>query len=156
MFSGERVIIRNKLDSEAAAKYQAALTRQGIVVHIEPMAPRAGEPAPAAHPVARPQPSTGAVGAPATPAAALSIEPGERLAVAGERVDHLLAASTLTLARPGETLGQPRQPEAPSFESVEQWSLAPAGERLIEPKARPATDLPDLSHLDLVPLAEGH
>lgn len=154
MFSGERVVIRNKLDSEAAAKYQAALSRQGIVVHIEAMAPRASEPAPAVRAQAPQQPLVdAAVPPPTTPAGPL-VEPGERLQVAGERVDQLLSGSSLSLGRPGEILGQPRQVVAPSFDSLSQWSLAPAGERLVESKSQPAAKVPDLSHLDLVPLTE--
>lgn len=154
MFSGERVIIRNKLDDDAAAKYQAALAKQGIVVHIEAMSPPADQPAPAAvqapgqADTARPQPHPEA---PAKPAAGPSVEPGDRLPVAGERVDQLLAGSSLSLGRPGETLGHPREFEARTFANLDSWSLAPAGERLVEAEERPPVAVPDVSHLDVLP-----
>lgn len=156
MFSGERVIIRNKLDAEAAAKYQAALAKQGIVVHIEAMNPPSDEPAPAATPEGtstRPAspPPAGAARATAQPVA---VEPGQRLPVAGERVDQVLAGSSLSLGPAGETLGQPRETEEPVFENLNKWSIAPAGERLVEPTEAIPTAVPDVSHLDLLPPGE--
>lgn len=37
MFSGERVVIKNRLDEATAYKYQAAMKKNGLVAHIEPM-----------------------------------------------------------------------------------------------------------------------
>ena len=51
MFSGQRVVIRNKLDEAQAGKYEAVLRKHGMIAHIEPMEgtappPRAASPAP--------------------------------------------------------------------------------------------------------------
>lgn len=149
MFSGERVIIRNKLDGEAAGKYQGALAKQGIIVHIEAMAP----PAAALAPAAAQEPSRPAAPDPAGAknTAAPAVEPGDRLPVAGERVDELLAGSSLSLGRRGETLGQPREVAEPTFERLSSWSLAPVGERLVEAAPEPAAAVPDVSHLEVLP-----
>ncbi|QCF27356.1 hypothetical protein [Hydrocarboniclastica marina] len=165
MFSGERVVIRNKLESDAAEKFKAALAKQGIVVHIEPMpgasstATQAGaeavqRPAPG-RPVAPTQEYGQAKPQAAGPATAgVVVEPGERLSVAGERVDEVLAGSRLTLGRPGETLGQPKEQEAPVFHELESWSLAQPGARLVEPEEAPPVAVPDTSHLKVLPPGE--
>lgn len=136
LFSGERVVIRNKLDAEAAGKYQSALAQQGIVVHIEAMAPPAAEPVPAGRTAAQSGPE---------------VEPGQRLLVAGDRVDEVLAGSSLSLGRPGETLGVAREVVEPTFENLDSWSLAAAGELLVEASELPPVAVPDVSHLDLLP-----
>ena len=159
MFSGERVIIRNKLDSDTAGKYQAALSKQGIIVHIEPMLPQADAPAPVNRPTqsaAAVRETESSVGDQANPSGpGPMVEPGERLPVAGERVDQVLAGSGLTLARPGENLGQSRQLEGPVPDHPEEWSLAPVGEILVEPVAKPTAVVPDISHLQVLPASEG-
>lgn len=157
MFSGERVVIRNKLDNEAAAKFQAALAKQGIVVDIEAMSAPGTAETPASGGAAKqaaPAPEQSSNPATADRRAAPEAEPGERLPVAGDRVDELLAGSSLTLGRPGETLGQPRRHEAPVFHELGQWSLAPPGERLAEPSGKTAVTVPDTSHLTILPPGE--
>ena len=92
MFSGQPVVIRNKLEQVQAEKYQAVLQKHGMIAHVQPM-PGA---APAA-PASAPQPSSPSQSAPkpaqnvARPAAqgagaaggkALEQEPGDRLPVA--------------------------------------------------------------------------
>lgn len=165
MFSGERVVIRNKLESDAAEKFKAALAKQGIVVHIEPM-PGASSTAtpPGAEADQRPAPGrpvtpvpqgSPAKQQPASPVTAgVVVEPGERLSVAGERVDEVLAGSRLTLGRPGEMLGQPKKQETPVFHELESWSLAQPGARLVEPEEAPPVAVPDTSHLKVLPPGE--
>lgn len=158
MFSGERVVIRNKLDAEAAGKYQSALAKQGIVVHIEAMAPPAGEPPPTLKPDSGPTEPASAPSRPepGTPVdsrlgSGPPVEPGDRLPVAGERVDQLLATSSLSLGPAGATLGPAQAVAQPTFEHMDSWSVAPAGERLVEAAAQPEPALPDLSHLAVLP-----
>lgn len=152
MFSGGRVIIRTKLDADAAARYQAALANKGMVVHIEPMTPQADAPAPASQPV---KPRSASENSSRTGWASVNpgpvVEPGERLPVAGERVDQLLAGSALTLGRPGEILGQSRAMKEPVFEHLDAWTVAAVGETLVEPAPKPKVAVPDISHLKVLP-----
>ena len=67
MFSGQPVVIRNKLEEVQAEKYRAVLQKHGMVAYVQPMegavASAAERAAPAAQPQAEPKP------APATPPA---------------------------------------------------------------------------------------
>jgi len=59
MFSGQPVVIRNKLEEVQAEKYRGVLHKHGMVAYVEPMegaAPRKPE-APAPEPAAPAQPS---------------------------------------------------------------------------------------------------
>ncbi|MCH8499276.1 MAG: hypothetical protein LAT63_12430 [Marinobacter sp.] len=159
MFSGQRVVIRNRLDEAQADKYKAVLARHGMIAYVEPMpgseAPAATpsatepapQPAPAATPRAEPESTAAAGSAPA-------VEPGDRLPVAGEKVDSILAGSQLTLDPVGVTLAEAQQVEVPIFEHLDEWSLAPAGSDLAEKRETPPPLVPDVSHLSVAPLDE--
>ncbi|MGC8120031.1 hypothetical protein [Marinobacter sp. VGCF2001] len=157
MFSGQPVVIRNRLEQVQAEKYLAVLKKHGMVAYVQPMSgASAGKPsssAPAQTPASRPaepapaprEPSQATSGAGQAPA----VEPGDRLPVAGEQVDRILAGSGLSLDPVGVTLAEHEEPEAPMFEHLDDWSLAPAGSDLGVRRDLPPPVAPDTSHLSL-------
>ncbi|MDR9424646.1 MAG: hypothetical protein RI567_05105 [Marinobacter sp.] len=160
MFSGQPVVIRNKLEQVQAEKYQAVLQKHGMVAYVQPMPgtqPQAPEPKPAApapqthsEPPATPEAGGDAQTAkPARTGKAPDPEPGDRLPVAGEKVDDILAGSGLTLDPAGVTLTEAEDAEPPMFEHLDEWSLAPAGSALGVERDLPPPVVPDVSHLSL-------
>ncbi|GAA3581805.1 hypothetical protein [Marinobacter xestospongiae] len=176
MFSGQRVVIRNKLDEAQAEKYRAVLAKHGMVAHVEPMAAAAPSPQPASQsvspqpaaqpaspPTSSPQPGSAQtspppadsapVSKPAEPAASggegVKVEPGDRLQVAGDKVDDILASSGLTLDPVGVDLAEVDEVEPPMFEHLDEWTIAPAGSDLAEKKDTPPPVVPDTSHLSI-------
>ncbi|WP_097462037.1 hypothetical protein [Mangrovitalea sediminis] len=153
MFSGQAVVIRNKLDEETATKYQAVLRKHGMICYIEPMAgveapTPAAAPAETPPPASRPEPAVPAASAPASEGT-VEVEPGDRLPVAGEKVDDILSHSSLKLDPVGVRMEAPADVEAPVFEHLDDWSLAPAGSDLGEQRDAPPPIVPDVSHLSL-------
>ena len=156
MFSGQPVVIRNKLEAEQAEKYRAVLAKHGMVAYVRPMetaAPRpASRPTPAATPQPEPKPTVETPGAAEPPPAhkpAVAVEPGDRLPVAGEKVDSILAGSGLTLDPVGVTLEEHREAQAPMFQHLDEWTLAPPGSELGVKRDVPPPMVPDVSHLSL-------
>ncbi|BES69631.1 hypothetical protein RE428_06490 [Marinobacter nanhaiticus D15-8W] len=164
MFSGNRVVIRNKLDEAQAAKYEAVLRKHGMVVHVEPMGgaptstapspapaaqPARPEPAPRSEPLSRAQPET-AESEPAASGGGVPVEPGDRLQVAGEKVDSILAGSSLKLDGAHDRLSETREVEPPLFDHLDDWTLAPPGSTLVETRDEVPPVVPDISHLSLV------
>ncbi|MCG7200812.1 hypothetical protein MD273_13840 [Marinobacter pelagius] len=156
MFSGQTVVIRNKLEEAQAEKYRAVLKKHGMLAYVQPMpgarpapepsrsaapGPEAGEPAPKSTASA----PTGAAGG-----GVPEVEPGDRLPVAGEKVDDILAGSGLNLDPVGVTLVEHQEAEAPMFEHLDDWTLAPAGSDLGVERDLPPPMVPDVSHLALV------
>ncbi|WP_148861488.1 hypothetical protein [Marinobacter fonticola] len=160
MFSGSRVVIRNKLDEAQAAKYEAVLRKHGMIAHVEPMdgAPASSSPSPGAStqpepaPRAEPEPpaQTAASEVPRPSAGGVPVEPGDRLLVAGERVDSILSGSSLKVDAVHDRLSEAREVEAPLFEHVDDWTLAPPGSTLVERREEVPPMVPDISHLSLV------
>lgn len=159
MFSGQPVVIRNKLDEPQAQKYKAVLHKHGMVAYVEPMAgaPAAKFPekAPSEPAPARAGPSTLATESRPSekPAGNVSqrpaTEPGDRLPVAGDKVDDILAGSGLSLDPVGVTLMTHKEVEAPMFQHLENWTLAPPGSELGVKRELPPPVVPDVSHLSL-------
>ena len=169
MFSGQPVVIRNRLEEDQAEKYRAVLRKHGMIAYVQPMGgatpePRKAEagkappqspakpaPAPAAapEPKAEPAQASESPGQPAPAGKAPEVEPGDRLPVAGEKVDSILAGSGLTLDPVGVTLEEHREVEAPMFQHLDEWSLAPAGSDLGVKRETPPQVVPDVSHLSL-------
>ncbi|HLV78469.1 MAG TPA: hypothetical protein VKY53_11140 [Marinobacter sp.] len=148
MFSGHPVVIRNKLEQEQAGKYQAVLRKHGMIVYVQPMA----RPAPAATPGQARQAPAAPVAKTDSPAPAGGVpapEPGDRLPVAGDKVDEILAGSGLTLDPPGVILVEPREVEPPMFQHIEDWTLAPPGSDLGVRRPSVPEAVPDVSHLSL-------
>lgn len=156
MFSGQPVVIRNKLEEARAEKYRAVLKKHGMVAYVQPMPgvrpvqepSRSGAGAPVRSEPA-PEP-TASARAPASGGATPKVEPGDRLPVAGEKVDDILADSGLNLDPVGMTLVEHKEAGAPMFEHVDDWTLAPAGSDLGVERELPPTMVPDVSHLSLV------
>ncbi|MEP1216755.1 MAG: hypothetical protein ABJM11_16995 [Marinobacter sp.] len=160
MFSGQPVVIRNKLEEVQAEKYRAVLQKHGMVAYVQAMEgtapPRPPQPAPGAEPRAQSQPEQAPrqpAAAEATaadkPASSVAVEPGDRLPVAGEKVDTILSGSALTLDPVGVTLEEHREAPAPMFQHLDDWTLAPPGTELGVKRDLPPPVVPDVSHLSL-------
>ncbi|MEP3561255.1 MAG: hypothetical protein ABJM19_14520 [Marinobacter sp.] len=153
MFSGQAVVIRNKLDQEQAEKYQAVLKKHGMVVYVQPMAVAGAQPAASPRKaVAESKPSSPeeARVSQAASGNGPKVEPGDRLPVAGEKVDEILAGSDLSLDPVGVTLAEHQEVEAPMFEHLDEWSVAPPGSDLGVEREIPPSIVPDTSHISLV------
>lgn len=152
MFSGSPVVIRNKLDEDQAEKYRQVLHKHGMVAHVQPMPGSQPQAKPAPAPTPEPQPASAAP-APAkavSRSAAPAVEPGDRLPVAGDKVDDILAGSALGLDPVGVTLVEPEEVEAPMFQHLDDWTLAPTGSDIGVERDLPPPMVPDVSHLSLV------
>jgi hypothetical protein len=147
LFSGQPVVIRNRLEEGQAEKYRSVLQKHGMVAYVEPMettvAPKK-EPAPQQGPSEPEEPSAPDSGGP------VKVEPGDRPNVAGDKVDSILAGSSLTLDPVGITIAEHKEVKAPMFEHLDEWTLAPPGVRLVESRNSPPPVMPDVSHLSLV------
>ncbi|MEQ9545771.1 MAG: hypothetical protein RIK85_07175 [Marinobacter sp.] len=153
MFSGQLVVIRNKLEKEQAEKYRAVLAKHGMVAFVQPMPgvePARSEP-PSPPPASNPAPVEPA--APQQPekfeGEAPAVEPGDRLSLAGDKVDSILAGSGLSLEPVGVPLAEHQEVEAPMFQHLDEWTLAPAGTDLGVERDLPPPMVPDVSHLSL-------
>lgn len=160
MFSGQRVVIRNKLDAETAQKYLLAMQKRGAVCKLETMggaAPMpAAEKAPA--PDSAPAQSGPAAPKPAVVAPAASITTVNRreylakvgrLPIAGEKVEAILAEFDATVAPAGQRLSDERHVEAPVFAHLDELKLTPTGTNLQDQKDDLPVSIPDVSHLRL-------
>ncbi|MBL3826148.1 MULTISPECIES: hypothetical protein [unclassified Marinobacter] len=156
MFSGQPVVIRNKLEEVQAEKYRAVLKKHGMVAYVQPMA----DARPAADAAAQPRPSAPANQPRQQPEPASrpaeekrsevpETEPGDRLPVAGDKVDTILSGSGLSLDPVGVTLAEKTEVEPPMFQHLEEWSLAPPGSDLGVERDLPPPVIPDVSHLSL-------
>ncbi|PAV25427.1 hypothetical protein CF392_10955 [Tamilnaduibacter salinus] len=157
MFSGQRVVIRNKLDEAQAEKYRAVLEKHGMVARVEAMgatAPPPARPAPSSEP-SSPEPTPRPSEPPTAETAsdrddAVPVEPGDRLPVAGERVESILSGSSLRVDQAHERLTEAHEEEPPMFEHLDDWTIAPAGTTLTESREDIPPVVPDISHLSLV------
>lgn len=167
MFSGRPVVIRNRLEQDQAEKYRNVLARHGMIAYVEAMAESRPEspPAPAPQaPTAGESTTTEPPARPTAPTAGTSpsggsgpqVEPGDRLPVAGDRVDDLLAGSGLGLDPTGTRLSEERHDPAPMFEHLDEWTLAPPGTDLGVEHETPPPVVPDVSHLSLVDDPDRH
>ncbi|WP_297798140.1 hypothetical protein [uncultured Marinobacter sp.] len=153
MFSGQPVVIRNKLEAEQAEKYRAVLAKHGMVAYVQPMP--GTEPArretPSPPPASNPEPAepTPQQQSAHSSGEAPAVEPGDRLSVAGEKVDSILAGSALSLDPVGVSLAEHQEVEAPMFQHLDEWTLAPAGTDLGVERDLPPPMVPDVSHLSL-------
>lgn len=174
MFSGHPVVIRNRLEQVQAEKYQGVLRKHGMIAYVEPMegavAPKR-EPAPQKEPSAGEQQPAGKApsaerdsakeaprpspGVPQKSGGSIKVEPGDRLNVAGEKVDSILANSGLTLDPVGITIEEHKEVEAPMFQHLDEWTIAPPGTELVESRDAPPPVVPDVSHLSLAEQDDG-
>lgn len=151
MFSGQPVVIRNKLEELQAEKYRSVLKKHGMVAYVEPMdgavAPATSRKEPPAQ--SPPAPPKSPVGTDDKPTGTVTVEPGDRLPVAGDKVDSILSGSGLTLDPVGVTLEEHRESPAPMFQHLDDWTLAPPGTDLGVKREVPPPVVPDVSHLSL-------
>ena len=156
MFSGRPVVIRNRLEEDQAEKYRTVLARHGMIAYVEPMAdsqPSSAPPAPAPE-TGRPE-ETATSARQASPertaasGSGLQVEPGDRLPVAGDKVDDVLSGSSLGLDPVGTRLSNERHDPEPMFEHLDEWTIAPAGTDLGVERDLPPPMTPDVSHLSL-------
>lgn len=156
LFSGQPVVIRNRLEEVQAEKYRGVLQKHGMIAYVEPMeaavAPKK-EPVPQKDSASQKESSEPSVlketSAPKS-GGSVKVEPGDRPNVAGEKVDSILADSGLTLDPVGITIEEHKEVKAPMFEHLDEWTLAPPGAELVESRNSPPPVVPDVSHLSLV------
>lgn len=146
LFSGRRMIIKNRLDAATAERYRATLAQAGAQVEVAPMAETAE---PAVAPAESREPTL-ATKATATPPSAergsLSVAP--RDAVMAAFVD--VQAPDFGLAPVGADLQDEAAPVAPPRVDLSHLSLAPVGSDL-GPASEPLpVAVPDTDHLTLV------
>jgi len=173
MFTGNRVVIRNKLDEETALKYIVAMKKRGAVCHIEQMgepgvdvnlsatkstpAPQKaaapiGTPSPTATstPAAKPAPKTEVTSATATPKKVEMANPNA-LPIAGEKVDEILSHTHLELGATGIRLSEEHEEIFPEHHELDDMTLAPTGSDLTDKKEEIPAVVPDISHLSIKP-----
>ena len=146
LFSGRRMIIKNRLDAATAERYRATLAQAGALVEVAPMAETVE---PAAAPT-EPREATPASAPTASPPSAergsLSVAP--RDAVMAAFVD--VQAPDFGLAPVGADLQDEAAPVAPPRVDLSHLSLAPVGSDL-GPASEPLpVAVPDTDHLTLV------
>lgn len=152
MFSGRPVVIRNRLEQDQAEKYRAVLARHGMIAYVEPMSEKPAAPVPSPAPArpSEPAPEPREPSSSSSPAGSgPRLEPGDRLPVAGEKADEVLAGSSLGLDPAGTRLAEEKQDPQPVFEHVDEWTIAPAGTDLSVERDLPPPVVPDVSHLSL-------
>ena len=163
MFTGKRVVIRNKLNAETAQKYVVAMRKRGAVCEIEIMG-QPGVKADLSQPAAE-QTASAPAPTPATPSdAATEIKrpataaqtptptspaTGEGLHVAGDKTDEVLAGTHFSLDPVGVRLSEHVEVEAPLFPDLDALTIAPVGSDLAEKKEELPVNVPDISHLSL-------
>lgn len=180
MFTGNRVVIRNKLDQSMAMKYIDALKKRGALCQIELM----GQPGVAvnfeqesqesvsgAQPQAEGQrqtqtaPENAPVSTPASQAvnsdvsAGVSSKPSSPkgsmsvngLPIVGEKVDEILSSAHMDLAPVGVRLAEEKQQVTADLHALDGVSLAPPGSDLLEKQEKPPVAAPDTSHIQLAP-----
>lgn len=144
LFSGRRMIIKNRLDAATAERYRATLAQAGARVEVAPMA-ETGEPA--AAPVETRAPAAAeATAASSTERGALSVAP--RDAVMAAFVD--VQAPDFGLAPVGADLQDQAAPVAPPRVDLSHLSLAPVGSDLGPASEALPVAVPDTDHLTLV------
>ncbi|WP_100639218.1 hypothetical protein [Marinobacter salexigens] len=152
MFSGSSVVIRNKLDEGQAEKYRQVLRKHGMLAYVQAMPQSQVQERPVPAPASKSQPTSPAPDPdkPVARSTTPDVEPGDRLPVAGDKVDDILAGSTLGLDPVGVTLVEPEEVEPPMFQHLDDWTLAPAGSDIGVERDLPPPMVPDVSHLSLV------
>lgn len=164
MFSGQPVVIRNRLEEQQAEKYRGVLRKHGMVAHVQPME-GTSQPAPRPTPDAAPRDRTAVQAGTrkvepekslperhpqsAESSPTVAVEPGDRLPVAGDKVDSILSGSGLGLDPVGVTLEEHKDTPAPMFQHLQDWTLAPPGSELGAKREVPPPVVPDVSHLSL-------
>lgn len=144
LFSGRRMIIKNRLDAATAERYRATLAQAGARVEVVPMAETSE---PTAAPVeAREPAATATTVASAAERGSLSVAP--RDAVMAAFVD--VQAPDFGLAPVGADLQDEAAPMAPPRVDLSHLTLAPVGSDLGPASEVLPVAVPDTDHLTLV------
>lgn len=139
LFSGRRIVIKQGLDEEAAAKYRAAIERAGALCSIDPMdAPEAPAAEPS-QPIPVQQPGT------------TNDSHGKRLVPRDEYMAAFadVEAPDFEIAPLGADLQDEYADVTPLPIDLSALSLAPAGSDMGELKREVPDIVPDISHLKL-------
>lgn len=173
MFTGNRVVIRNKLDEETALKYISAMEKRGAICQVELMG-QAGVavnlsttvsptiPEPTAAPV---PPTSAPTAVSSTPdaktesisnvqtstvtAKKVAMANPNALPVAGEKVDEILSHTNFELGPTGIRLSEEHEEIFPEHHELDAVTLAPTGSDLTDKKEEIPAVLPDISHLSI-------
>jgi len=176
MFTGKRVVIRNKLDEETAVKYIIAMKKRGALCQIEKMGqpgvevnfaagankpvtpaptpqatkPEATVPVAASTPTPKPTPEPIPEPEKAAPKKVQMANPNA-LPVAGEKVDDILSSTNFGLDPTGIRLSDEHDEIFPEHHELDDVTLAPTGSDLVDKKEEVPVALPDISHLSIKP-----
>lgn len=164
MFTGNRVVIRNKLDYETAQKYVGAMAKRGAVCKIEMMGQPGQEFHPDASGVSLDAPPTERHEAEASPPASdrnhadapmgqdteVRHDSQDQTGIAGDKVDDILSKSVLDLEPVGVRLSDESEP-VPEVELKELGGIEilPPGSDLQDEKEEVPVSVPDISHITL-------
>ena len=167
MFTGNRVVIRNKLDDETALKYIIAMKKRGAICHIEQMgqpgievdlATSATEPSPAVSSVPKTESATIPTPPPAPAVEESTTAPQKvemanpnALPIAGEKVDEILSKTHFELGATGIRLSEEHDEIFPEHHELDDVTLAPTGSDLTDKKEEIPAVVPDISHLSIKP-----
>ncbi len=160
MFSRQRVVLKSKLDAVTGEKYLAALKARGAVCKLEsniasdmPVQKAAVaelEAKEESQAPFKPQQQPQSISSTATPIKSSDPEIAERLTVAGEKVDEVLANVDLSVEPAGVDLADHKEEiQLPELTMQDDLSVAPAGSDLGEKKEEKEPVSPDISHLSL-------
>lgn len=160
MFTGHRVVIRNKLDAETAQKYAKAMAKRGAVCKVELMGQpgveyvesevSAADVTPVAAEPMEQRPAHGERSGSSSPSPSPKASASNGLPVAGEEVDSILASSGLTLDPVGVRLSNESAPVAQvELTELAKIDVLPPGSDLVEPAEEVPVSVPDTSHISL-------
>ena len=161
MFTGKRVVIRNKLDRETALKYIQAMKKRGAECQIEVMGAsgiKADLGQSTSSQSSASQASSSQASSPVSQNTATS-QPAEKtvvetdnasgLSIAGEKVDEILLNTHFVLDPVGIRLAEEQPEVLVEHHVLDDVSLAPVGADLCDEKQEIPVSLPDISNLSL-------
>ncbi|MDQ7913378.1 hypothetical protein RCF34_09630 [Pseudomonas sp. 102515] len=142
LFSGRRMIIKNRLDAATAERYRATLAQAGARVEVAPMAETIE---PAAAPTEKREPTPATASPPAAERGSLSVAPRDAVMAAFVAVQ----APDFGLAPVGADLQDQAAPVASPRVDLSHLSLAPVGSDLGPASEALPVAVPDTDHLTL-------
>ena len=160
MFTGKRVVIRNKLDQETAKKYIVAMSKRGAECQVEAMgapgvsvdlsAPAAQvSPAPAPAPAPAPETASTPPVASGHKTSAEEVASKTGLKLAGDKVDDILSSTHFEIAEVGARISEVHDEVIAEYHELDSVTLAPVGSDMADKKEELPPVIPDTSHLTL-------
>lgn len=140
LFSGRRVVIKQKVDQATALKYQKAFTAVGAILEVQKIASASVEPAATADPTPSPSPA-------ANPSInkSLDVVPRDEYMAAFSHVQ----APDFGIAPVGSDLTDSSEPLPIPEIDISSISLAPVGSDMGHQAKQQDVVVPDVSHLKL-------